>query len=101
MGWFRGGGVSSWIIHSTNPTDPRSFLTCFHHRDRPCLMRFLMHKPELRSHPARFPRRPLALLAWLLLQGTTVGAQVAQAGSDEPPPQLKTSPLLQEQVDPA
>ncbi|NDP38708.1 MAG: LPS-assembly protein LptD [Rhodoferax sp.] len=64
-------------------------------------MRFLMHKPEFRSPPARFPRRPLAVLAWLLLQGTTVGAQVVQAASDEPPLQLKTSPLLQEQVDPA
>ncbi|WP_296484652.1 LPS-assembly protein LptD [Rhodoferax sp.] len=60
-----------------------------------------MHKPEFRSPPARFPRRPLAVLAWLLLQGTTVGAQVVQAASDEPPLQLKTSPLLQEQVDPA
>ncbi len=64
-------------------------------------MRFLMHEPVLRAPPACFTPRPLAVLAWLLLQGATVGAQVAQTAADEPPLPLKASAALQEQVDSA
>lgn len=64
-------------------------------------MRFLMHEPVLRAHPACFTPRPLAVLAWLLLQGATVGAQVAQEAPEERPLPLKASPVLQEQVNPA
>lgn len=64
-------------------------------------MRFLMHEPVLSAPPTCFSPRPLAVLAWLLLQGTTVGAQVAQTAADEPPLPLKASAGLQEQVDPA
>jgi LPS-assembly protein len=64
-------------------------------------MRFLMHELELRAHLARFAQRPLAMMAWVLLQGTSVSAQVAQVAPDEPPLPLKTSPLLQEQLAPA
>lgn len=64
-------------------------------------MRFLMHEPVLRAPPACSTARPLAVMAWLLLQGATVGAQVVQGATDEPPVSLKASPVLQEQVDPA
>ena len=63
-------------------------------------MRFLMHELELRAPLACFTPRPLAVLVWLLLQGSTVGAQVAQAPPDEPPLALTPSPLLQEQMSP-
>ncbi|WP_394757202.1 LPS-assembly protein LptD, partial [Rhodoferax sp.] len=59
-----------------------------------------MHELELRAPLACFTPRPLAVLAWLLLQGATVGAQVAQAPPDEPPLALTASPLLQEQMSP-
>ena len=64
-------------------------------------MRLLMHKPAPRVHPACSTARPLAVLAWLLLQGATGGAQVVQGAPEEPPVPLKASPALQEQVDPA
>ena len=64
-------------------------------------MRFLMHDPAPRALPAGFTPRPLAVLAWLLLHGATVGAQVAQAAPDESPLPLKTSPVLHERMDPA
>ncbi|MBA3058419.1 MAG: LPS-assembly protein LptD [Rhodoferax sp.] len=61
----------------------------------------MMHDPVLRAPPACFVPRPLAVLAWLLLQGASVGAQVAPAAPDEAPLPLKATPVLQEQVDPA
>ena len=64
-------------------------------------MRFLMHHPKSRALPVRFTPRPLALLAWTLLQATSLGAQTvapAPAAQDEPAPLLKSSPLLQEKI---
>ena len=64
-------------------------------------MRFLMHHPKFRAPPVRFSRSPLALLAWTLLQATSLGAQTiapAPVASDETALPLKSSPLLQEKI---
>ena len=58
-------------------------------------MRFLMHNPTPRASLTRLTRSPVALVAWALLQGTSLCAQVAP---DEPPMALRSSPLLQEQI---
>lgn len=67
-------------------------------------MRFLMHDPKSRAPHFRFAPRPVALVAWALLQGTSLSAQVVPVGpvaQDEAPMALKSSPLLQEQIAPA
>ncbi len=64
-------------------------------------MRFLMHALNPRVPPVRFAPRPVALLAWALLQGMSVSAQVTQGepvAPDGAPILLKSSPLLQEQI---
>lgn len=67
-------------------------------------MRFLMHHPNDRAALVRFFRSPLALLGWTLLQAGSLGAQTPAsepAPRDQPPVQLKSSSLLQEQINPA
>lgn len=69
-------------------------------------MRFLMHAPKPRPTFVRFIRSPIALVAWSLLQGPLY-AQVAPTGpmspvaQADPPLLLRSSPLLEEQIDPA
>jgi len=58
-------------------------------------MRFLMHNPTPRASYFCFTRRPVALVAWALLHGTSLCAQVAPA---EAPLPLQSSPMLQEQI---
>lgn len=70
-------------------------------------MRFLMHDLNLRAPLVRLARNPVALAAWAVLQGAAVSAQVAPplppvpVDQNESPILLKSSPLLQEQIDPA
>lgn len=70
-------------------------------------MRFLMHHLKPRASLVRFIRSPVALVAWALLQGTSLGAQEVQVepasplARDETPMPLQSSPLLQEQIPPA
>ncbi len=71
-------------------------------------MRFLMHHLKPRASLVRFTPRPVALVAWALLHGTSLFAQGIDAGTalpspaaptqDEAPVQLQSSPLLQEQI---
>jgi len=65
-------------------------------------MRFLMHDPKTRAPHVRFTRRPVALLAWALLQASGVSAQEAapQAGLalDDVPIALQSSALLAESL---
>src|SRR5450830_1694609 len=58
-------------------------------------MRFLLHNPTPRATLGRFVRRPVAWVAWALLQSTSLFAQAAQ---DEGPISLRSSPLLEEQI---
>lgn len=51
-----------------------------------------MHDLNLKARPFRFMPTPVALVAWALLQGASLGAQ------EIPAPVLKSSPLLQEQT---
>lgn len=64
-------------------------------------MRFSMYDLKPRAPHFRFAQTPVALVAWALLQGTSLSAQVLQEAQEEAPMSLKSSPLLQEQVDPA
>lgn len=70
-------------------------------------MRFLMHDLKPRAPHFHFFRNPVALVAWALLQGTSLCAQVAPVGPvsplalDEAPLPLQSSPLLEEQISPA
>lgn len=64
-------------------------------------MRFLMLDLKNRAFPVRFPRSPIALVTWALLQGMSAGAQPAPADADDAPMLLKSSPLLQEEIAPA
>jgi LPS-assembly protein len=65
-------------------------------------MRFLMHDPNSRAPHVRFNRRPVALLAWALLQASALSAQEAppQAGLtlDDVPITLQSSALLEESI---
>lgn len=67
-------------------------------------MRFLMHDPNSRAPHVRFNRHPVALLAWALLQATSLSAQELPAAAepplaqDEAPMRLQSSPLLQEDI---
>ena len=58
-------------------------------------MRFLMHDLNHKAFHSCFVRSPVALVAWALLQGTSLSAQEAA------PLLLKISPLLQEQSFPS
>ena len=70
-------------------------------------MRFLMHELNLRAPLVRLAKNPLALAAWAVLQGAAVSAQVAPplppapVDQNEQPMLLKSSPVLQERIDPA
>ena len=61
-------------------------------------MRFLMHDLNHKAFHSCFVRSPVALVAWALLQGTSLSAQEAQEAA---PLLLKISPLLQEQIFPS
>ncbi|NMM13848.1 MAG: LPS-assembly protein LptD [Rhodoferax sp.] len=67
-------------------------------------MRFLMHNLKHRASLLRLIRSPVALVAWALLHGTSLYAQVAPAGPvlpltpEESPIPLQSSPLLQDQI---
>ena len=67
-------------------------------------MRFLMHNLKHRASLIRLIRSPVALVAWALLHGTSLYAQVAPAGPvlplspEETPIPLQSSPLLQDQI---
>ena len=60
-------------------------------------MRFLMHDPKHRGSPTCLVRRPVAWVAWALLQGACLSVQ-AELAPDEAPLVLKSSPLLQENI---
>lgn len=64
-------------------------------------MRFLMLDLKHRAPHFRFVRSPVALVAWALLQGTSLGAQVIPSAPDEAPMSLKSSPQLDEQISPS
>lgn len=64
-------------------------------------MRFLMHDLKPGAPHGCFVQRaidPLAVFAWILLQGTSANAQLAPAPNAAPALALESSPLLQEQI---
>src|SRR5450759_1038711 len=67
----------------------------------PCPMRFLMHALKHGAPHGCIVQRaldPLALCAWILLQGASANAQLAPAPETAPVLVLESSPLLQEQI---
>ncbi|MDO8448649.1 MAG: LPS-assembly protein LptD [Rhodoferax sp.] len=60
-----------------------------------------MHDLTHRVPHFRYARSPVALVAWALLQATSLGAQEVSAAADEAPLFLKSSPLLDEQISPS